>query len=121
MRIQTLIFILSGIFPALLFGCTENLNPLAGDEQIDPGRQSINKTIDLSEVSPEVKASFQRLNEWDIEVIDVLECPDKYPGRITSGEANGWIAAHKDKLKELGFVVEWNCDTKAYKLFKVKQ
>lgn len=68
--------------------------------------------------SSKVQVILETLNSWDKEELDVLEHPDKYPGHIASGETNGFVTAHKLRLKELGFTAEWNPDKKLYVLAK---
>ncbi|MBN1765431.1 MAG: hypothetical protein JW860_09265 [Sedimentisphaerales bacterium] len=68
------------------------------------------------EVSLEVQELLDKLNSWDKQELDVLEHPDKYPDHIVSGESKGWVGTQKDRLKELGFAVNWNEDHKIYEL-----
>jgi hypothetical protein len=70
------------------------------------------------EISSEVQAIVDKLNDWDKEELDVVECPNLYPNRVSSGETKGWIITHKQELEKLGFTVKWNHDKKIYELQK---
>jgi len=73
------------------------------------------------EISSTAQASLNKLNSWDSEELDVAECPNLYPGRVVSGETNGWIFAHKEELRKLGVAVQWNCETKIYEVVTGEQ
>ena len=117
MHVQILRLILTSLFVFLLLGCTRS-------DAVKPtdisGQSNDNTAVDLSEVSGEVKEVFERLSGWDIEELDIAECPDKYSSRITSGETNAWISRHEEELKEFGFIAKWNCDTRIYELFEIE-
>jgi hypothetical protein len=82
---------------------------------------SCSKKTDMSGKAPfEVREIIKKLNSWDKEELDVLERPDKHPGRIASGETKGWVDVHKQKLKGFGFTAQWDTDKKSYELVKCK-
>jgi hypothetical protein len=57
------------------------------------------------------------LNDWDLEDMDILECPNRYPpGYVASGEASAWIHIDKLKLRDLGVYVRWNCKISAFEI-----
>ena len=65
-------------------------------------------------ISPTAKVMLDKLNSWDSDELNVAECPQDHPGRVVSGETNGWILAHKEELQKLGVRVRWNCGKKMY-------
>jgi hypothetical protein len=75
-----------------------------------------NRPEQEQKLSPEAQIRLDKLNSWDAEELDVAECPTSYPGRIPSGETNGWIHTHKRGLEDLGFYVHWNCETMVYEV-----
>ncbi len=79
-----------------------------------------NKADISGEVPPEVQELLEKLNSWNKEELDVLEHPDKYSGRIASGETKGWVDVHKQKLKELGFLAKWNSNKRIYEIVSCK-
>ena len=50
---------------------------------------------------------LERLNSWDKGELDASERPRAQGGRISSGETNGWIVAHKSMLHAIGYEVRW--------------
>ena len=91
------------------------LDEVASPAETVPGF-SHHVPTDKAAVTDEIKQALDRLNDWDKEEMDVHERPERYPNRKPSGETNGWIHTHKDKLAELGVSVRWNADKKQYEI-----
>jgi hypothetical protein len=60
---------------------------------------------------------LQELNSYNVDRVDLVECPEQYPGCIDNGEANGWIGSRQERLKTLGFSAKWNRGRKQYELY----
>lgn len=59
----------------------------------------------------EAQPILDDLNRWCAgqgDECDVAERRDAYPGRVASGETNGWISAHREQLAALGVTVVWD-------------
>ncbi len=117
---KILMLMLIGYCLVLSLGCLAGSGKLDATELTDSSEKYNNKPLDLSELPDEAKIIFEKLNRGGDE-IDVVECPDQYPGRVTSGETDAWISRRKEELEELGFIAKWNCDTKVYELFEAER
>ena len=79
------------------------------------------RTPTPDEILSEAQAVLENLNRWDKVELDIAESPEKYPGRIASGETHGWILTHQHQLKQLGFVARWNRERRIYEIHKHSQ
>ncbi|MCP4544014.1 MAG: hypothetical protein GY832_43430 [Chloroflexi bacterium] len=59
-------------------------------------------------ILPEAQLRIDRLNNWNSEALDIVECPNLPPGFVDMGETGGWILMHKEELQKLGVSVRWN-------------
>ena len=58
-----------------------------------------------------------RLNRWDAEDIDVALCSTRHPdNRVPSGETSALITRSREKLKDLGVYIRWNCETQTFEI-----
>jgi len=67
-------------------------------------------------LTSEIRKILDKLNQWDKEEMDVYENRAAYPGRVSSGETNGWVETHKALLLEKGAKVNWNHSALRYEL-----
>ena len=72
-------------------------------------------------LTPTAKQVLDMLNSWDLGELSIAECPKDYPGRVASGETNGWILSYKEQLRKLGIEVRWNCEKEKYEIVSEKQ
>jgi len=64
--------------------------------------------------SDRIQGLVNQLNEWDaIELIAYNE-PERFPNYLTSGETNGWITTHQEKLSKLGVQIAWDKTKQEY-------
>jgi len=68
------------------------------------------------EISPEARAALYKLNSWPPTAVDSVECPDRYPLTVDTGETTSWTRNQKRVLKELGYSVRWNCREMKYEI-----
>lgn len=61
-----------------------------------------------------------KLESWDREECDVAERPAAYPGRVASGETNGYLDTQKAALRELGVEVRWDAAALHYRVQAIK-
>jgi hypothetical protein len=66
------------------------------------------------------RAVLDKLNGWPRDEIDVFERPRSYPGRVASGETNGFLGTHKTALHELGVDVQWDAMASRYRVAEVR-
>ncbi len=59
---------------------------------------------------------LSRLDSWDKEECDVAERPAAYPGRVASGETNGYLETQKQALAALGVEVVWDPGSRRYRV-----
>ena len=64
---------------------------------------------------------LKRLNGWHREECDVAERPSQYPGRVSSGETNGFISSAKEALARLGVSVGWDHAAGVYRVIQGPQ
>jgi hypothetical protein len=68
------------------------------------------------EISAEARAALERLNRWDTELVDMEECPSRYPSRriVDLGQTRGLIVSGKAQLEALGYTARWDCHEMRY-------
>lgn len=59
---------------------------------------------------------LEKLNGWDIDELDALECPSDYPGYLVSGETHAYVEIYKSELQSLGTIIRWNCENNSYEV-----
>jgi hypothetical protein len=112
----------------LVGGCATSLTPTA---RVQPTANTTSlpvstMTISISVVSddrlpPTAKAELDHLNNWITDAMDLSSCPVEYSQQYSkqqgreifirpSGEANGWIYSHEERLDKLGYRIRWNCE-----------
>ena len=64
-----------------------------------------------------VAETLAKLNQWDAEDLNTLECISRgNPNLVPSGEVKGWVVLYQQELKDLGVYVRWNCKTKRFEI-----
>jgi hypothetical protein len=73
-------------------------------------------------ISAEAQAILDLLNGWgDVQAINIVECPNLYPGYVDKGETNGWLGTQKQKLQKLGYTARWNCKESQYDILAERE
>jgi len=54
------------------------------------------------------------LNAWDTNELELHARPETRPDQTPSGETNGWVQAHLERLGALGVSVAWNARQRCY-------
>ncbi len=93
-----------------------------GVKEIPPNatvQQEISPAVP-EDLPPEARAAYESLNSGYAKSLDLTECPNRYRDHPVSysgtGETEWAIEIDKEKLKELGYTVRWNCHEMKYEI-----
>lgn len=72
--------------------------------------------IPKKQIPAEVIAILEEMNSWPSEALDIIECHERYPPIVDTGETISWIISRREMLREMGYHVRWNCHQMKYEI-----
>jgi len=105
------------LLPTLVVFLALSLSSCGQTEPTKDG--ALKKPLARSDIPSEAIIVLDELNGsfYEPELIDAVENPDLQEGFCDDGTVGGWVFPRKLKLKELGFLAQWNRERMVYELY----